>query len=85
MEVKVVLKIQKNTKKAALILALFLLLMSSDIVLLNAAEYRSCGEALMECLGDNLISIILDPVTALYCIGGWIFCKKYVEKHLPKI
>ncbi len=81
-------KIQKNTKKVALILAFFMLLMSADLVLLTAEEgeeeYRSCGEAFKECLGNNLISIILDPKKALYCVYGWVFCKKYVEKHLPE-
>lgn len=88
MEVKVVLKIQKNTKKVALLLAFFMLLMSVDLVLLTAEEgeeeYRSCGEAFMECLGDNLILIILDPKKAIYCVSGWVFCKRYVEKHLPE-
>jgi len=84
----VVLKIQKNTKKVALILAFFMLLMSVDLVFLTAEggeeEYRSCGEAFMECLGDNLILIILDPQKVIYCVYGWVFCKKYVEKHLPE-
>lgn len=83
-----VLKIQKNTKKVALILAFFMLLMSVDLVLLTAEEgeeeYRSCWEAFKECLGDNLISMILDPRKAIYCVGGWIFCIKYVEKRLPE-
>jgi len=88
MEGKVALKIQKSTKKVALILAFFMLLMSVDLVLLTAEEgeeeYRSCDEALKECLGDSLILIILNPRKVIYCVGGWIFCKKYVEKHLPE-
>ena len=83
-----VLKIQKSTKKAAFILAFLMLLMSVDLVLLTAEkgeeEYRSCGEAFKECLGDNLISILLDPKKVILCVGGWIFCKKYVEKRLPE-
>ena len=84
-----VLKNQKSTKKVALILALFLLFMSVDLVFLTAQEeekeeYRSCDEALKKCLGDNLTRIILDPRIAIYCAAGWIFCKRYVEKHLPK-
>lgn len=83
-----VLKIKKNTKKVAILLAFFMLLMSVDLVLLSAEEgeeeYRSCAEAFKECMGDNLISIILDPKKVIYCVGGWIFCKRYVEKHLPE-
>ncbi len=83
-----VLKIQKNTKKVVLILAFFMLLMSVDLVLLTAEEgkeeYRSCSEAFKECMRDNLISIILDPKKVIYCIGGWIFCKRYVEDRLPE-
>jgi hypothetical protein len=88
MEGKVVLKIRKNTKIMALILALFLLLMNVDLVLLSAEEgkeeYRSCAEALKECMGDNLILLILNPRKVIYCVAGWVFCKKYVEDHLPK-
>jgi len=84
-----ILKIQKNMKKVAFILAFFMLLMSADLVLLSAEEgeeeYRSCGEALELCLKDALKLFILAPIGALICLGGWAFCKKYVEKHLPKI
>jgi len=85
-EVKMILKIQRNMRKVALILAFFMLMMSSDYVLLNAEEeeFRSCEEALKLCVGGSFIFVLLNPVNALVCLAGYGFCKKYVEKHLKK-
>ncbi|UCC40246.1 MAG: hypothetical protein JSV96_01975 [Candidatus Aminicenantes bacterium] len=75
-------KTQKNMKRFTLILVFFLLLMSSDIVILEAEEEtRSCNEAFMACVDDGPSIWFAWLGQASYCFVGWVFCKKYVESR----
>ena len=73
-------QIQKHMKKASLILIILTIFLSVNVSSLEAGR---CEKALLNCLLDSLWSIPFFTRVYLdiaYCLNGWIFCGKYLEK-----
>jgi hypothetical protein len=74
-------QIQKNMKKASLILIIFIVFLSANV---SQVEAGRCERALSSCLLDSILNI---PFFArvysdiAYCLNGWIFCQKYIEEQ----
>lgn len=73
-------QIQKHMKKASLILIILTIFLSVNVSSLEAGR---CEKALLNCLLDSLWSI--PHFTRVYrniayCLNGWVFCGKYLEK-----
>ena len=61
-----------------IVLALvFVILVHAAAPLARAAEMRSCAGALNRCL--IVAAFLPGSFYVLYCIDGYIFCKKYLE------
>jgi len=61
-----------------IVLALvFVILVHAAAPLVRAAEMRSCEAALNRCM--IVAAFLPGTFYALYCIDGYIFCKKYLE------
>jgi uncharacterized membrane protein YqaE (UPF0057 family) len=75
-----ILQIQKHMKKASLILIIFTIFLSVNV---SSLEAGACEKALVNCLFDSLGSIPFFTrvyTDIAYCLNGWVFCQKYVEK-----
>jgi hypothetical protein len=75
-----ILQIQKRMKKASLILIILTIFLSANVSSLEAGR---CEKALSNCLLDSLWSIPYFARVYLdiaYCLNGWVFCSKYLEK-----
>jgi uncharacterized membrane protein YqaE (UPF0057 family) len=73
-------QIKKHMKKASLILIILTIFLSVNVSSLEAGR---CEKALLNCLLDSLWSI--PHFTRVYrniayCLNGWVFCGKYLEK-----
>ncbi len=75
-----ILQIQKHMKKASLILIILTIFLSANASSLEAGR---CEKALSICLLDSLRFIPFFTRVYLdiaYCLNGWVFCTKYIEK-----
>ena len=75
-----ILQIRKHMKKASLILIILTIFLSANVSSLEAGR---CEKALLRCLFDSLRSIpfftrVYQHIG--YCLNGWVFCGKYLEK-----
>ncbi len=73
-------QIQKHMKKASLILIILTIFLSANASSLEAGR---CEKALSYCLLDSLLSLPFFTRVYLnigYCLTGWVFCGKYLEK-----
>lgn len=66
---------RKRLNKIVTVSMLFLLMLAFIPVV---SEAITCEEALWKCLNDPVNGILLGG--AVYCMNGYIFCKKYIEK-----
>ncbi len=73
-------QIQKHMRKASLILIILAIFLSANVSSLQAGR---CEKALSSCLLDSLSSLPFFTRVYLdigYCLNGWVFCTKYIEK-----
>jgi len=65
----------KSLKKLLILVVLF-----AVVFCLNAAvvEAGDCEEAFMRCVEDPFVSAFLGG--GMFCIIGYVFCKKYIER-----
>lgn len=74
-----ILQIQKHIKKATFILIIFIFFLSFDVY---AQEEGKCEGALVRCLIDAVSFLpSFSPFYKhiIYCLGGYIFCIKYLK------
>lgn len=79
-------KIEKKTKKGALLLALLILFININVFPLGSGEeeVKSCAEAYGDCMDAAplfFFIIFVYIVYSVYCSMGYYFCKKYVENQ----
>jgi hypothetical protein len=75
-----ILQIQKHMKKASLILIILTIFLGANVSSLEAGR---CEKALSNCLLDSLWSLpnfTRVYLNIAYCLNGWVFCGKYIEK-----
>ena len=64
---------KRSTKIITVSIIFFLMLTLSPIL----TEAVTCEEAFWKCVNDPINGVIFGG--AVYCINGYIFCKKYIE------
>lgn len=75
--------IRKQSRKASLLIILFTVLLVLSGFTQEEKEGRSCEKALERCLddGEKLVSnSALFSNYLAYCMVGYVFCVKYLEK-----
>lgn len=75
-----IFQIQKHIRKVTLILIVLMIFIS-----IGAAEQDNgkCEEAFIKCMIDaarHLPMFSMLYIQSVYCIGGYLFCKKYLDK-----
>lgn len=73
------LKRSRSSIKIVSVCMLFLLTLTFFPVI---SEAITCEEALWKCLNDPVNGLIIGG--AVYCLNGYVFCKKYIEKDKAK-
>ncbi len=43
----------------------------------NAEDLKSCAEAFQACCR---VAAVVGPIYYLYCLEGYVFCKRFIEK-----
>lgn len=73
---------QKRAKRSVKNIALGLLFLLMLTFIPLVAEAMTCEEAFWSCVNDPMNGTYMGG--ALYCINGYVFCKKYIEKDTAK-
>lgn len=74
-----ILQIQKQMKKAAIILIALTIIVSLNIAPLEAG---GCERAFSNCMLEAAVYMPFFSrgyIDMAYCLNGWIFCRKYIE------
>jgi hypothetical protein len=71
-------KVKRSIKTLAVGLIFLMMLAISSVL----TEATTCEEAFWKCANDPVNGVIFGG--AVYCVNGYIFCKKYIEKNSEK-
>ena len=74
-------RIQRMVRKVALLMAFFLIF---SVICVYSQEEIACEIALAKCMFDALkqfLNIISLTNYTAYCLTGYLFCKKYLDKQ----